>query len=260
MPVTQRRCYVCTIVKPICEFYPSKRKNGGGYQYECKSCTRSYKTEFRRKHYQRLSEALKKYKRDNPEKIRAARNKSAKANPDTHYDYMLKKSYGLSKKDYEQMLADQDGKCAICGKTESTGRSGKLHVDHCHTTGMVRGLLCCNCNQGIGRFLDDPKLLISAAAYLRNRLSRLRSRVSESSATASAIAGQCLNATSQNLGQSISSGDDNNPAQHLSLSDLLPSLRQHNHRLSQALASSNDVRLSDKEHLVPASSRTDENA
>ena len=68
------------------------------------------------------------------------------------------------------MLEAQGGVCAICEKPErSTSRYGrikKLAVDHDHDTGAVRGLLCANCNKGIGNLGDDPDILIAGAAYL----------------------------------------------------------------------------------------------
>lgn len=63
------------------------------------------------------------------------------------------------------MLAEQSRRCAICGTPEAGGRGG-FHVDHDHTTGKVRALLCTNCNSGLGRFGDDPKRLTAAAVYL----------------------------------------------------------------------------------------------
>jgi hypothetical protein len=68
--------------------------------------------------------------------------------------------------DYDAMLAAQSGGCAICGTPPSVdGRA--LAVDHCHATGLVRGLLCRACNQGLGIFADDPQRLRKAANYLR---------------------------------------------------------------------------------------------
>jgi len=67
------------------------------------------------------------------------------------------------------MLAQQDGKCAICG-TKSTGKRKSFHVDHCHKTGVVRGLLCGNCNSGIGNLRDDVELLKKSIQYLERNL------------------------------------------------------------------------------------------
>lgn len=79
--------------------------------------------------------------------------------------------YGITPEQFEAMLLAQEGVCAICRCAETqrhaSGRLMLLAVDHVHdATGKVRGLLCANCNQGIGCFRDDPKLLDSAIAYL----------------------------------------------------------------------------------------------
>lgn len=73
------------------------------------------------------------------------------------------RSYGISLEDYDAMFTAQGGCCAIC-KSEPVRR--RLDVDHCHTTGVVRGLLCPKCNRGIGYFNDNPQLLAAAAAYV----------------------------------------------------------------------------------------------
>lgn len=76
------------------------------------------------------------------------------------------KKYGITIADYERMLAEQGGVCAIC-RSKDPGPKGTFHIDHCHTTGRVRGLLCTRCNPGLGYFQDDPELLSSAISYLR---------------------------------------------------------------------------------------------
>lgn len=83
--------------------------------------------------------------------------------------YDLKKMFGLSYEKYEKMLLDQGGVCAICGQEELMrirGKKLRLAVDHCHDTGRVRGLLCTNCNRGLGHFKDDPIRLYRAISYL----------------------------------------------------------------------------------------------
>jgi hypothetical protein len=76
--------------------------------------------------------------------------------------WLLKSRYGISLKEYDRMFKQQDGGCAICRQ----GPNGKsLHIDHCHDTGKIRGLLCSNCNTSIGK-LRSPALLRSAANYL----------------------------------------------------------------------------------------------
>lgn len=76
--------------------------------------------------------------------------------------------YGLVAGDYERMLAEQDGCCAICRRTpeEAHGPNRVLCVDHDHATGRVRGLLCVPCNSGIGQLGDDPDRIRAALNYL----------------------------------------------------------------------------------------------
>lgn len=74
----------------------------------------------------------------------------------------LKLRHGIIREKYEQMLKAQGHKCAIC-KEEFTKNP---HVDHCHTTGNIRGLLCMGCNRGIGYLKDDPDVLRAAINYL----------------------------------------------------------------------------------------------
>ena len=82
--------------------------------------------------------------------------------------YKLQYMYGITETDYQKMLEEQNGVCAICG-INATIRKGahiRLSVDHCHDTGKVRGLLCNRCNHAIGVFKDDPTLLKKAMEYL----------------------------------------------------------------------------------------------
>lgn len=75
------------------------------------------------------------------------------------------KRYGLTIEDYYALLEKQGGGCAICGKKDTWF---SLAVDHCHGRKIVRGLLCSQCNRGIGMFKDNPDLLEKAARYLRS--------------------------------------------------------------------------------------------
>ena len=75
----------------------------------------------------------------------------------------LKKMYGIDLAEYERLLRLQNGGCAICEQKDTFFR---LAVDHCHGTMNIRGLLCSQCNHGLGSFKDKPELLKRAAAYL----------------------------------------------------------------------------------------------
>ena len=76
-------------------------------------------------------------------------------------NYILEKRYGVTREQYDQMTASG---CLICGTLDG-GKKG-FHVDHCHTTNAVRGVLCHGCNVGLGMFKDDPERLRRAAQYL----------------------------------------------------------------------------------------------
>jgi hypothetical protein len=74
-----------------------------------------------------------------------------------------RQSYGLSVEEFNAMIVAQNGRCAICLEVP-TGRG--FHVDHCHLTGKIRGLLCRGCNLALGHMKDDPRRLQKAATYL----------------------------------------------------------------------------------------------
>ena len=78
----------------------------------------------------------------------------------------MKRAYGLDFKDYERMLEEQNGVCAICISPPPNNRKTRLAIDHCHKTGKVRGLLCDKCNRSIGLLKDDVSVLKSAIKYL----------------------------------------------------------------------------------------------
>jgi hypothetical protein len=91
--------------------------------------------------------------------------------PSRYKDSQLRKSFGITKDQYDQMLKDQNHVCAICEKTERVmhkGRPRDLAVDHCHETGVIRGLLCSDCNSGLGWFSDNITLLHEAATYVEH--------------------------------------------------------------------------------------------
>lgn len=81
--------------------------------------------------------------------------------------YWLKHTYGITIEDYENLLEAQGNRCAICGITEPSGYN--WHVDHCHSKGHIRGLLCSKCNQGLGLFNDNTEVMRNAIKYLEDR-------------------------------------------------------------------------------------------
>jgi hypothetical protein len=128
-------CKQCDSEKPLINF-GVKKSNKGGLKYTCKKCISTN----RKKDYQKTSE-----------KERWAK---------------LKREFGITREEYVDMLNNQNGNCAICNNPESFNGKKRLAVDHDHKTGRIRGLLCSNCNLGLGLFKDDKKALNSAITYL----------------------------------------------------------------------------------------------
>lgn len=85
----------------------------------------------------------------------------------TQRQYWLKSQYGLNLEDYNNLVKEQNHKCAICGIDEVDSFKGLLFVDHCHTTGKIRGLLCHHCNTALGKFKDSESILMKAIEYVR---------------------------------------------------------------------------------------------
>src|SRR6185312_848366 len=107
----------------------------------------------------------KRWKRENPDKhnevTRRSRRKWLAKNPTWSRSRELIREYGITLDFYEEMLRSQQGLCAIC-KVEMT----KPCVDHNHTTGKVRALLCSGCNTSLGHFRESREILLNAVAYL----------------------------------------------------------------------------------------------
>lgn len=149
-----RTCRLCEQEKPL-EDFPKGR-------HQCRPCFNAKQ----RGRYQALIQT---------EEGRAKvdewrRNYSDRVGKDTRLAYWrehnLKHKYGMTHDDFLDMLADQDGKCAICGSEDSKRKGDKhLHVDHNHQTGKVRGLLCNSCNRGLG-LLGEANLQ-AALDYLK---------------------------------------------------------------------------------------------
>src|ERR1017187_3557095 len=104
----------------------------------------------------------------NPDKFKRDAREWRLANPRKDQDIKLRK-YGITADDYDRILSEQGGICALCGDPHGDRRRYRLHVDHCHLSGVVRGLLCSSCNFGIGHFGDDPERFERVALYLRAR-------------------------------------------------------------------------------------------
>ncbi len=135
-----KTCSKCKETKEFSAFHKDKQKSDGLYS-SCKDCERD---EWTSKEYRE--------KRKHPRYALIKRRHKVK-------------QYGLTLEQYEQLRKDHNDCCAICNQSQSE-RTKLLHIDHSHKTGKVRGLLCDNCNMGLGSFKDNPELLRKAIEYV----------------------------------------------------------------------------------------------
>ena len=108
------------------------------------------------------------WRKNDPKKYLRAAAKYRHNHSDKLVEYRLKTRYNITPEQYAEMSINQGNRCAICGNEETaqhnhTKKIQKLAVDHCHITGKVRGLLCQDCNRGLGKFHDVHRLLIGIA-------------------------------------------------------------------------------------------------
>jgi hypothetical protein len=139
----------------------------------CKKCNENKDISlFRQTNYKRKDggQNLKTVCRDceNQDRLYNYRHKGGKEKQKLRAQRNNLKKYGLTVDDYNNMLKKQQGNCAICSSSVShrTNTNYNLFVDHCHTTGKVRGLLCHHCNAGLGHMKDSKEFLERAIRYL----------------------------------------------------------------------------------------------
>lgn len=153
------RCYVCKRFQVASKFRACPTRSTG-IRSSCLNCE---PIEYAAYESRRKSEGRKR----GPGGTSTGRHAKIHAERRAH-SYWLWYSYRISVAEYDAMLDAQNGVCAICeGPPNGSGsKNGRFHVDHNERTGQVRGLLCGNCNHGLGKFCDDPKRLRRAAKYL----------------------------------------------------------------------------------------------
>lgn len=153
--MTEKQCTSCKESKHLFDFYEKKETKKDGtpcYRSLCKDCYNE--------------KGLVKYHKNNGKEKQKARSFRA-----------LLKSYGISEEIYEQERQNQDYRCKICRAHEDTQFHRRLVVDHCHTTGLYRGLLCTKCNTGLGSFNDNISVLKNAIEYVNENRARHREQL-----------------------------------------------------------------------------------
>lgn len=114
----------------------------------------------------KLQAAKRKWERENPEKVRDQQIRRALRAMQVKLANHLRFHYQITIEDYKALLIRQNGQCAICLRDKGNDRGHRLHIDHDHATGLVRGLLCSRCNSAIGYFDEQPVRLRRAASYI----------------------------------------------------------------------------------------------
>lgn len=151
-------CTKCLRVKPLSEFHRN-RSRPNGYHEQCKQCRNVDGRAYRAANGEKYNARARGYYARNYSRERS------RATPEQARDSRLRRTYGITLDDYDEMLMAQGSGCAICGKApDKNGR--RLCVDHNHNTGRVRGLLCDGCNKALGNLQDSPELCRLAAQYL----------------------------------------------------------------------------------------------
>lgn len=164
---------------------PRRKRQVGRTEEERKQIRKEYNHEYRMKNKEKLAPIDAEYRRNHrpynriyartyynkhKEEISKWAKEYGLKNRHRIYAYRIKKSYGITIDEYNEMLKNQDGKCAICKCVPEK----KLHVDHDHKNNTVRGLLCSRCNRGVGIFFDDPNLFKKCAEYIEKSLNNLK--------------------------------------------------------------------------------------
>jgi Autographiviridae endonuclease VII len=150
----------------LCKVHPEKQGERYGANGICIDCSneranqseagRNSKRKYKNEHPELRAQESKKWREEHPERSKIS-NKRSK--------YLSK--YGLTLNGLVQIFDTQEGKCAICNSLIILGGKAGAKVDHCHKTGMIRGILCSLCNTGLGHFKDNITYLSSAIEYLK---------------------------------------------------------------------------------------------
>lgn len=151
-PEGMKWCPKCETIKPLDDFGKNRSTHDGKQNY-CRTCTVARVTASRQKDPTSHRNGARRYRERHPERVA---------------DMNARWGVGAPLGTYARLFEAQDGKCAICKTEKPTGGAKRFAIDHCHDTGLIRGLLCSKCNQGLGLFNHSEDLLLEAAIYLKN--------------------------------------------------------------------------------------------
>jgi hypothetical protein len=159
-----KTCTKCKKEKNINDFF-SRGEDKSKKRSHCKECLYKQVNSYNKKNIEKKRENGRKYYAKNKEHISELKIKRwVKQDKNKQKDIYLKRNYNINYEKYLEIVNEQEGKCAICGLFNL---EKPLFVDHCHTTGKIRGLLCSLCNTGLGGFRDNTISLLKAIEYLK---------------------------------------------------------------------------------------------
>jgi Recombination endonuclease VII len=138
-----------------------------GHRSDCKTCNLAAKKAWYEQNRDQAIAKVTAWQRENRERYNNRQREYKRARPGLERAGHLRRKFGLTTDEFEEMVRQQGGVCAICGRAPKTGK--RLHVDHDHDTGEVRGLLCFSCNVGVGNLGNDIERLQRTVDYLETR-------------------------------------------------------------------------------------------
>jgi hypothetical protein len=154
-----KTCSRCRVSKPLAEFGVERAREDGRRNY-CKICAADHLREYRQREPERFREYEKRRdgeSRRQRDRERWPQRSERESATRARFARKIRKNFGITLEEYDALVSNP---CQLCGSTEH------VVLDHCHTSGAIRGPLCKPCNSGLGIFGDDPARLRAAADYL----------------------------------------------------------------------------------------------
>jgi len=166
----ERTCKKCGVPKELNEENFRPNGHAEGLRSGCRECEKKSQKNRYDSNPSKHCEAARKWAKDNPERRNANKTRWRRENPEKQAAIVRRSIYGLEDSEFKELFSRQGGRCAICSfqfPGANTGdRALSPHVDHCHSSGKVRGLLCLSCNNLLARAKDNPEILQNAIDYL----------------------------------------------------------------------------------------------
>lgn len=160
--MVKKKCTKCLKLKQLTDFNICKA-NPDGFQFACKTCKKTwYKRHYKVNRAKMIAKTVK-YRKEHKEEWLKYSADYRKINKEKIRFKKILKIYNLTQEEYQNIFLNQDQKCAICKKKDFYPA-----IDHNHITGKVRGILCMNCNSGIGNLGDSIERIEAALNYLKN--------------------------------------------------------------------------------------------